>query len=170
MTRFEAKPCCGRHSWRSSPSSTPTWPTGVLALLAGVLGDPTALGAVETLLRYVATASGAMGPEDLGRAIEEACHDEGDQIMPTAAEQWIEQWIEQGKQQGLQQGLRQGLLSTGRAAVIEALEARFDIVPRSTRERLDGVDDPVLLKTLLRKAVTTESFAAFRAAADVALS
>ncbi len=139
---------------------------GVLGLLADVLGHPTALGSLETLLRYVTSASTAVKPEDLGRAIEEAFHHKGDDLMPTAAEIWIEQ----GKKQGHQQGLQQGQAETARGAVLEALEARFELVPRTIRERLDGIDDPALLKTLHRKAVTTPSLDTFRAALDVVLS
>ena len=81
-----------------------------------------------------------------------------------------ERWIEEGKQQGLQQGLQRGSAATAREAVVEALEARFDVVPRSVLERVEGVEDVAVLKMLHKKAVTAESLEDFRKALDIALS
>ena len=49
--------------------------------------------------------------EEIERGVRELLKEEGGDIMPTVAEQWIER--------GIQQGIQQGILDTSRAALIE---------------------------------------------------
>ena len=71
-----------------------------------------------------------------------------------------------GLQQGLQQGLRQGLLQKSREAVVEILEARFEVVPQSIVEIINDVDDLSILKMLLKKAATLQTLEGFSDAAS----
>ena len=71
-----------------------------------------------------------------------------------------------GLQQGLQQGLRQGLLQKSREAVVEILEARFEVVPQSIVEIINDVDDLSILKMLLKKAATVQALEDFSDAAS----
>jgi flagellar biosynthesis/type III secretory pathway protein FliH len=98
--------------------------------------------------------------------VDEAFPEQGEKIMSTLAERWIEE----GKRQGLQQGLQQGTAAAAREAVVEALEARFDVIPRSLLERIEQTEDPAVLKMLLKKAVTSPTLEDFRAALEIALS
>ena len=68
--------------------------------------------------------------------------------MSTIAERWIQQGIEKGLQQGIQQGLQQGiqqglekgLLLDAQEMLLEALEERFGIIPRSIAKKIKEID------------------------------
>lgn len=66
------------------------------------------------------------------------------------------------KKEGIQEGIQEGILRNSREAVIEILEARFDLVPRSISTTINEIDDPATLKILLRKAITVASLDEFR--------
>jgi hypothetical protein len=70
----------------------------------------------------------------------------------------------------LQMGREEGVLKTSREAVIEILEARFEVVPRSIAEIINGVDDLSILKMLHKKSATVESLDDFRRVLEKALS
>lgn len=65
-----------------------------------------------------------------------------------------EEGYKEGMQQGMQQGIRQG--------VIDALEARFELVPDSIAAIIQEIDELAVLKALLKKAVTIDSLDSFR--------
>jgi len=67
-------------------------------------------------------------------------------------------------------GEEKGVLRNARESVIEALEARFEVAPRSVTEVIDKIDNFSILKMLLRKAVTVESLDAFTRILEKALS
>jgi hypothetical protein len=62
---------------------------------------------------------------------------------------------------GMKKGMEQGILQTAREDVIDNLEGRFEQVPPALVEAIQGMDDPVLLKTLHRRAITVDSLAEF---------
>ena len=70
--------------------------------------------------------------------------------------------IEKGMQQGIQQGMQQGMLQTAREVLTETLETRFDVIPRSLMDIINGIDDPALLKMLHKKAITVTSLEKFK--------
>ncbi|MEW5804773.1 MAG: hypothetical protein AB1847_22000, partial [bacterium] len=122
---------------------------------------------------------------DIKEAVERALSDKGGEIMPTIAdslreegrkqglqqgleqgleqgmEQGMQQGIQQGIQQGMQQGVQQGIIQTAREAVIDSLEARFDVVSESMIKTIEEINDPSILKILLRKAVKAGSLDEF---------
>ena len=65
--------------------------------------------------------------------------------MPTIAEQFIQKGRLEGRQEGKQED------------ILDILEMRFSFVSPEIKLRLDAVDDPVLLKQLLKSAVTIRS-------------
>jgi predicted transposase/invertase (TIGR01784 family) len=81
----------------------------IASLWYNLAQQPTALGYVEAMLRYLATASDRITERDLREAIEAVIPD-GDRMMMTIAQRWIDQGLQQGLQQGQQQGLRLGLV------------------------------------------------------------
>ena len=91
-----------------------------------------------------------------------ALSEKGGAIMPTIADSLIEEGKKQGLQEGVQQGVQQGTVQNAREAVIDSLEARFDIVPESVLKVINGINDPSILKMLLRKAVKVVSIDEFR--------
>jgi len=96
-------------------------------------------------------------PEDLEPSFAEAIKQyEEETRMP-----YVTSIERRGIQQGIQQGTQLGLLQMSREAIIEVLEARFDIIPRSAIETINGMDNLSILKSLLKKAATIESLDAF---------
>jgi len=119
----------------------------------------TGLEYIEAILKYIANAApdGNISYEDLKTAIELTIPDKGDNILPTIADTLREQ----GKQEGVQQGIQQGMLQNSKEAVIDILEMRFEIIPRSILSVLNEISDPLTLKSLLKKAVTVKSLDEF---------
>ena len=62
-----------------------------------------------------------------------------------------------GIKKGIQQGIQQGELRTLREALIEVLYARFGDLAPSLAAAINAMADPVLLKKLLKLAITTPS-------------
>ncbi|MEW5801735.1 MAG: hypothetical protein AB1847_06475 [bacterium] len=118
---------------------------------------------IETLIRYFLNAA----PKEqvtygnIKEAVESALSDEGGEIMPTIADSLIEEGRKQGMQQGMQEGVQQGIIQNAREVVIDSLEARFDVIPESMKETINEINDPSILKILLRKAVKAESLDEF---------
>ena len=46
--------------------------------------------------------------------------------------------------------------------IVDILEMRFDVVPKSILNELNEIDDHMILKSLLKKAVTVKSLDEFR--------
>ena len=70
--------------------------------------------------------------------------------------------MEKGIQQGIQQGVQRGILEKAREDVVEILEARFELVSGSIVKTINGIDDPSVLKMLLKKAATVDSLEEFK--------
>ena len=107
---------------------------------------------IETILKYIVNAAPTenIDREDLKAAVDEALSHRGGEIMPTIADSL--------RQEGIQQGIQQG----AREAVIEILEVHFDVVPGSIVKTINGIDDPSVLKMLLKKAATVDSLEGFK--------
>ncbi|MBD2741227.1 transposase [Coleofasciculus sp. FACHB-1120] len=61
-------------------------------------------------------------------------------------------------------GIRKGIVQNSRENVIEVLETRFETVPSPIVESVNGIDDPALLKQLLKQAITVSSVEEFQQA------
>jgi hypothetical protein len=68
--------------------------------------------------------------------------------------------IEQGREEGREEGMRRSTCE----AVLEILTVRFGGIPDEVAQALDRIEDPSLLKGLLRTALTSPSLDAFRQA------
>ena len=66
------------------------------------------------------------------------------------------------KEDGIKEGIQQGMLGQSRQDLIDVLEARFELVPRSITATIQEIDDPAVFKILLKKAVTIDSLDSFR--------
>jgi hypothetical protein len=60
--------------------------------------------------------------------------------------------------------MEKGILQTAREDVIDVLETRFEEVPPSMADAIQGMEDPSLLKSLLRQAATLGSLEEFEQA------
>jgi hypothetical protein len=61
-----------------------------------------------------------------------------------------------------QEGISEGVIRKSQEVVIEVLELRFSELPSALVEKINQIEDPDLLKTLLREAITIDSLAAFQ--------
>jgi len=150
----------------------------ILGLVRDLSEKKTEIEFIETLIRYLLNAvpkeHATYG--DIKEAVEKALSDRGGEIMPTIADslreegrkQGLEQGIQQGMQQGIQQ-VQQGIIQTAREALIDTLEARFDVVSESMIKIINDINDPAVLRILLRKAVKAASIDEFTQIAQLIL-
>lgn len=105
-----------------------------LSLLRDLARQRTGLEYLETLLRYVSVSASRITPDELREVVDQSFQ-QGDDMMPTIAEQWVEQGLKEGREQGLreglqqslQQGLQQGLLQGRREGILANIEFALDL-------------------------------------------
>ena len=56
-----------------------------------------------------------------------------------------------------QEGISEGVIQQRKQDIIEVLEVRFSELPSALVEKINQIEDPDLLKTLLREAITIDS-------------
>ncbi len=66
------------------------------------------------------------------------------------------------KEEGLQQGLQQGKVLEAQEAVLDNLEARFEVVPESITKKLQQIKELHVLKTLHRKSISVATIEEFK--------
>jgi len=93
--------------------------------------------------------------------LEEACHEEIQRYEEERKMPLVSPFEKRAMAKGRQQGLLQGAVQTAREAVEEAMKLRFRDAPASLIEWVKQIDDPAVLKNLLRKAITAASLAEF---------
>jgi hypothetical protein len=62
----------------------------------------------------------------------------------------------------MQQGIHEGVLKNARKSMLDVLEARFDMVPLDIIKSIQGIDEIVMLESLLRKTIEVQSLDEFR--------
>ena len=90
-------------------------------------------------------------------------------ILSSVANSIREEGRKKGIKVGIRQGMQQGIIKTAREDVIDSLEARFDVVPESIIKTINEINDPSVLRILLRKAVKVESLDEFTQVAKLIL-
>jgi len=65
------------------------------------------------------------------------------------------------EQDAMERGLERGILQKSREAVIDILSMRFDLVPDQMADRINELSDTLVLRDLLRRAVTIASLSDF---------
>ena len=65
------------------------------------------------------------------------------------------------RQEGLSQGIAEGIIQNGREVILEVLEVRFQEVPTEVIQKVNEIEDPALLKTILREAIALGSVEQF---------
>ncbi len=125
---------------------------GILRLLRNLSEKRTGIEYIETILKYIINAAPTenIDREDLKAAVDEALPHRGGEIIPTIADSLREE------------GMQQGILQSAREAVIDILDARFEVVPGSIVKTINGIDEPSVLKMLLKKGATVGSLPEFK--------
>ena len=127
----------------------------IFSLFQALANSQTALEYLRITLRYLSVTSKDVQEQAIKRTIETLfTTTQGDEIMPTLAEQWIEQ--------GLQQGLQRGILRAGRDSVLDLLNVRFGEVPAGIATKIESIQNADTLRQLLRRAATVATVADFR--------
>lgn len=114
---------------------------GILGLLRELSGRRTALGYLETVLRYLATATDALSEDQVRRALRQALPEAEETKMATLAQQWFEQ----GRAEGHAEGHAEGIQTGEQKMLIRLLERRFGPLPETWRERIAAADAETLL-------------------------
>jgi hypothetical protein len=65
------------------------------------------------------------------------------------------------RQEGISQGIAEGIIQQRREDVIEVLEVKFGEIPTEVIQKINQIEDPSLLKTLLREAIALGSLEQF---------
>jgi hypothetical protein len=63
--------------------------------------------------------------------------------------------------EGISQGIAEGIIQKGREVILDVLEVRFQEVPTEVIQKINEIEDPALLKTILREAIALESVEQF---------
>ena len=100
---------------------------------------------LEIVVNYITNATDRVSSDDLVIEIDNRFHEIGANIMPTIAEQFIQKGRLEGKQEGKQE------------AIIDILETRFCFVSPEIKLRLNQIEDPMVLKQLLKSSITVSS-------------
>ena len=132
----------------------------MVRLLRELSEQRTLLDYLETLLRYLITATDTLSERAIGQALNDVLPLLEEKFMPTLAEQWWEQgrqeahakmktlaekWLEQGRQEGLTKGQTEGIQAGERRVLRRQLELRFGSLPAEYRERMATADPDTLL-------------------------
>ncbi|GAB6161580.1 hypothetical protein JCM12298_07390 [Desulfothermus naphthae] len=119
----------------------------IFNLFKGLGESNTPLQYLETLLRYIGSATDKIDEEDIKKAIKQI--EKGADIMPTLAEKWIEQ------------GRMEGMILDAQEMVIEALIERFGFLKPELSVKIRGVANRDVLKNLLKLAIRVNSLEEF---------
>lgn len=115
-----------------------------LALLLQLSEQETAMQYLRLFLRYLSQGSEQLSEAKLQQAVT-ALFEEGEQLMPTLAQEWIEKGIEKGEAIGLEKGIEKGIekgeaigLEKGRE---EGREAALKVLRRFLAQRFGVAQD-----------------------------
>ncbi|WP_041282717.1 hypothetical protein [Desulfofundulus kuznetsovii] len=84
-------------------------------------------------------------------------------------QEWINEGLERGRKEGLAEGLEKGRkagklegeIETLQRDIQEVLEERFGRVKKGMGKKLAAIDDPAVLRSLLKKSVRVKSLEEF---------
>ena len=124
----------------------------IFLLLNSIMESEKGLEALETFFRYIFYA-GDMPVEKLKKIAAENLHNKGEEAIMTLAERLINQGKDEGIKQGLSQGLSQGL----QKAIINTLEARFNLIDNRIIQTINSITDPQRLNVITRHAALVNS-------------
>ena len=130
----------------------------IFGLLRELGEKRTALGYLETLLRYLASATDKITDKDVRNALVDALPKLEETLMPTIAETWLEQGRAEGRNEGRAEGRNEGRTegrNEGRAEgvqlgekriLLRQLELRFGALPKVYQQRIAAADSETLLQ------------------------
>ena len=134
----------------------PVWDESLLIQLSSV--------SFEMLMRYILDRD--LDKPAFRRKLKTLRNPKLSKNAMSLAEQFRQEGIRKGRQQGRkegrQEGRQEGLVRANQAAILEALEIRFNRVPEGLREEIELIADTAKLQSLHRAAIrsaTLEEFA-----------
>jgi len=73
----------------------------------------------------------------------------------------VQDWINEGLQKGIGIGMEQGEVKAIREAILDVLSERFGTFRKGLSKKLGAIDDPAVLRSLLRKSIRVKSLEEF---------
>ncbi len=70
--------------------------------------------------------------------------------------------IQEGMQKGIQEGMQKGMILEAREMLMEAIQARFEIVPDDVSAMVTRISDRNILKAMLKHAIMCQNVDALR--------
>ncbi len=143
----------------------------ILSLLRGLLDKTSGLQYLETLLRYIASATDKIKKEQIMKIVEKTFMAiEGRNVVMTLAEQWIQEGYEKGYEKGIQyaekqaeigkkQAYRQGLLE----GMNGILRVKFGNDAAGVMPMLQTIQDPDMLKKIEQSFEQAQQLAEIKA-------
>ena len=107
--------------------------TRIFSLLAAMKEQDRSLDCVRLLLGYLIQGTDRVDEETLRAALKQSLPNQGEELMPTLAEQWANQGREQGLAEGMERGIEQGIeQGIERGALIGTIETCRSILGGSS--------------------------------------
>jgi hypothetical protein len=72
-------------------------------------------------------------------------------------EKGLKESLQRGLKQGLEQGLQRGLQQGFRDSILQVLEEKFELIPSKVIKMIGEVDDPNVLRAILRATLKSSS-------------
>lgn len=73
----------------------------------------------------------------------------------------VQDWINEGLQKGIGIGMEKGEVKAIREDILDVVSERFGTLRKGLGKKLAAIDDPAVLRSLLRKSVKVESLEEF---------
>jgi len=121
----------------------------IASLLRQLADRALAQALLYRLLSYVTQVSEAVTAEDVQRVALAAEPEEGEEVMPTLAQQWIAEGRKEGRAEGLDQGLSQGTHAGLLIGIEVALDLKFGPAGLALLPEIHRIEDLALLQRLL---------------------
>ncbi|MGB9887968.1 MAG: Rpn family recombination-promoting nuclease/putative transposase [Moorellales bacterium] len=74
---------------------------------------------------------------------------------------WINEGFQKGMERGMEKGLEKGEIKAIREDILDVLSERFGVVRKGIATKLAAIDDPAVLRSLLRRSVKVENLEEF---------
>lgn len=95
----------------------------LLRLFRKLLPPATGLSSLEAIIRYLVSGTDRVSRDQLKDAVASALRIEGENLMPTIAEQWLREGMEKGLEQGVEKGAWIGRIQTLQQVLHREVEA-----------------------------------------------
>ena len=127
----------------------------ICRLLRDLVERDTAVGMLQALLQYAASAGNGLDETQLRQAAEAALPDHGDDTMAVLIQQWLERGRQEGRHEGRQEGWQEGRQEGRQEGALLGLRAvllaKFGQDGLALMPAIEAIEDPERLAELLER-------------------